>query len=217
MTSTNALAMYEEALRKELETINTRLGTGTRTRISTQGGVFTLPDGTTNPGPLAAVILDWTNSHAYWETVFGKGKAASPPVCYVVSKDLTNMRPNPNSPKPQAPSCEECRFNEFNTAPVGGGKACKQARRLLIIAADAKETDTPLTLDTSPGGIKVFDAYIESLATIHKVHPLMVVTKIEFNPQNNGQLKFSIQAPLDKDKLPLMMKLRDAGAQSLLK
>lgn len=65
-----AIAAYREQLRKELAGLSKRVAPPSGNRISLKGKVFTLPDGSSNKGPFAAVILDWRCVNRYYEGVY---------------------------------------------------------------------------------------------------------------------------------------------------
>lgn len=57
---TNLPISIEDEIKRELAAQSKQLGDGPSNKIATKGKVFTLPDGRSDPGPLQAVILDYT-------------------------------------------------------------------------------------------------------------------------------------------------------------
>lgn len=208
------IADYREALRQELANLRTRIAPPAGNRISLKGRVFTLPDGSTHPGPIAAVVLDWRNSHRYWPQTYDPNQLADP-VCFALSREFDALAPHPESPEPQAARCAICPKNVFGTAPNGKAKACKGGRRLAIVPPDADADAEPMLLDVSPTAISSFESYVLGLATEGKM-PVEVVTHIGFKPDADyPSLLFAKPKPLTDRQLAVMIKLR-AKAQAVL-
>jgi hypothetical protein len=152
---------------------------GDRIKV-TQSKQFRFPDGTTNPGPFQAIILDFVASNLFYEGAFNKDEIA-PPDCFALGANPSELVPSESSPKKQAQSCSSCPQNQFGSA--GRGKACKNGRLIAVLPADF-EADTPIwLLSVSPTGIKAFDAYVASIAGQFQAPPVKVVTTIAFDPK----------------------------------
>lgn len=179
MTKTKELTSVQEELRKELATLKERVDPPSGFTISTKGKVFTLPDGSSNEGPLTCLILDWVSSNTYFEDKYNP-KDLKPPTCFAIGRNVMEMEPSDKSPKKQHENCRKCPQNEWGSAGGGSnGKACRNKRRLLLIPMDSDENTQPWVINVSPTGLKHFDKYVTTLADMGK-HPIEVVTEISF-------------------------------------
>ena len=212
MSDSKALQDYERQLMEEAEAIKQTLSQPTANKISTRGKMFTLPDGTTNPGPMQCVILDWISFNSFYEGVYDQANPASP-VCWAIDRVVENLKPSEACPKPQFEQCAGCPQDQYGSGQ-GKGKACKNTRRLIIAPVDAT-LETPLmTLEVSPSAIRVFDTYVRLIQRTMSTLPIRVITSIGFDPTKSyPSLTFS--DPALHDNLAVMMELRNKG-QDLL-
>lgn len=204
------LDIYKEQIQREIAAAATSIS-GTRAKISTRNKVFTLPDSTVVQPPMNAIILDWYTAHAYYPKRFTpNSKEFNPPVCWAVGKNPKTLAPHTTVEAPQADSCENCQMNQYGTSSVGAGKACRNARRLVIVPPDFDENSTPLLLETSPTAIKNFDNYVDSLMNMHGVMPFQVVTEINFDAgQTYPVVTFRAVGKIKPERIPGAIKLRD--------
>jgi hypothetical protein len=213
-TQRQALAEYREALRQELATLHTRIAPPAGNRISLRGRVFTMPDGSTDPGPIGAVILDFRNYNAYWDTPYNPNQLVDP-VCFALSREFGDLAPSADASNPQAEHCAVCPRNVFGSAANGKAKSCRNARRLAIVPPDATLETEPMILTTSPTAISAFESYVLGLATEGRM-PVEVVTHIAFKPDADyPTLVFGKPKPLTDRQLAVIMGLR-AKAQLAL-
>ena len=207
-TQRQAIAEYREALRQELAALHTRIAPPAGNRISLKGRVFTMPDGSTNPGPIGAVILDFRNYNSYWDTPYNPNQLVDP-VCFALSREFGDLAPSADATNPQAEHCAVCTRNVFGSAANGKAKRCKNARRLAIVPPDATLETAPMLLDASPTAISAFESYLLGLATEGKM-PVEVITHIAFDPASDfPSLRFGKPKPLTDQQLAVAMKLRE--------
>jgi hypothetical protein len=142
-------------------------------------GKFTLPDATTTPGPIEAVIVDFVAMNSFYEGKFDKDDI-KPPICFAIGTSPLKLAPSPNSPEPQAKTCAECPMNQWGSD--GKGKACKNERKLALLPPDA-DADTPLwMLKVSPTASKNFDAHVNGIARTFQTPPVGAITSISLDP-----------------------------------
>lgn len=209
----------EDEIKKQLAAQQGQLGALPSNKISTKGKEFALPDGRKGK-ELECVILDFAWFMVNYPGVYNANNPQQPN-CFAVGRENPEpkggeegLKPHPDAADPQAENCKECPKNQWKSAPSGNGKACKNQRRLVLLAPDADEKSEPMTLYVSPGGLKHFDAYVSRLANEHKVLPVQVITKITFDEnQSYPLLNFELVAP--HDNLNLFWQKRD-NAQELL-
>lgn len=214
-TST-AIASFRDKLRAELATLTDRTAPPSGNRIGLKGKIFSLPDGTTSPGPLACVILDWRIDHEYYDKPYNSQNPV-PPVCWALSPQNAGLTPSERAPKPQAETCAGCEKNKFGSAATGKGKACKNMRRIAVVPADATAETEPMLLFASPTATGIFDSYVTGLAAGDEGQSsLEVITHVAFKADTDyPTLVFGKPVPLSDEKLGIMMTLR-AKAQAML-
>lgn len=161
----------------------------------TQNKEFELPDGRKSDGPLDLIILDFVSFNAFYEGRYDPNNI-TPPLCFSLGTVVQQMVPSENSTEPQCTTCAACPMNQFGSE--GSGKACKNKRRLAVIPADFDE-DTPIyTLDVSPTGLKSFDKYVSSLASVQRKVPAQLITEVAFDPARDyPSLTFKAKEALD--------------------
>lgn len=218
---TNALVQYEEQLKRELAGLRDNVETPSSNRISTKGKLFTMPGGRSDPGPMLAIVLDFIALNQYWSTPYNANTRV-PADCQAINRVIKELSPDPAlSPKLQHANCKDCPRNQWNTGPNGKGKACKNERKLLLVAPDFNEKSEPMTLIVSPTGTKHWDKYLRDLASDHGVLPVQVITQIRFDPnQSYPTLLFDLPqdpAMQKHGKLALAMHMRGKYQEMLQK
>jgi hypothetical protein len=104
--------------------------------ISLKGGRMTYADEILPGDKINAVIIDYRMENAFYDQKFDPKNLRSP-VCFSITQPGGIMVPHKDSEQPQHPECEGCPRLEWASDLWGGkGKACKQSRRLHLIAAD---------------------------------------------------------------------------------
>ena len=205
----------EDEIKKQLMAQKGQLGALPSNKISTSGKEFTLPDGQTGKD-LDCIILDFAWFMVNYPGVYNANDPKQPN-CFAVGRDNPDsglLIPHESSADRQHSYCKECPKNQWGSAATGRGKACKNQRRLVLLAPDADEGSEPMTLYVSPGGLKFFDAYVSRLSNEHKLLPVQVITRISFDPnQTYPLLNFAFVEP--HSNMPLFWSKRE-GAQELL-
>lgn len=181
----------------------------------TKSKEFKLPDGTKHPGPLTVVILDFVSTNTFHDKPYKEGEI-SPPACFAIGLEPTSLVPSETSPDVQSESCAKCPNNEFGSK--GSGKACKNGRRLAIVAGDgdlAADPDSPMwIIEVSPTSLKAFDAYVSTVRTQFQMPPIGVITDIFFDPNSEYQsLRFGNPQP--NPNLELHFGRRNAAKERL--
>ena len=210
-----AIAEYRQQLRQELAVLHTRVAPPAGNRISLKGRMFNMPDGSTHPGPIAAVILDFRSHNQYWAVPYDPNRLEDP-ICFAVSRTYDDLAPSPDAPERQADRCNNCPRNIFGSAPNRKAKACRNSRRLAIVPPDATPDAEPMILSASPTAISAFESFVIGLAASEGKMPVEVVTHIAFKPDAEyPSLVFGKPKPLTDKQLAVMMALR-AKAQPAL-
>jgi hypothetical protein len=177
--SAGNIVSIQDALKAQVVDLANRVAPATGVKIrATQDKKFILPDGTTTPGPLKLVIVDFAAVNTFYEGPFNKDDVA-PPACYAVGSDPRKMAPAANAPNKQASDCQSCPMNEWGSN--GAGKACANGRLMAVLPPDADE-DTPLwLLQASATAVKGFDGYVQGVARTFQSMPISVITEVAFD------------------------------------
>jgi hypothetical protein len=189
--STSVVSIQEE-LRKQASEAGNRImpATGNKIRV-TQDKKFVLPDGTTTPGPLELVVVEFAAVNNFYEGDYKQGDN-SPPSCYAVGADPKKMFPAANSPARQSDDCQSCPNNQWGSK--GAGKACGNGRLLAVLPPDA-DPDTPLwLLQPSATAIKGFDGFVAGVVRSFQSMPISVVTTVSFD-ENETYAKMVFSDP----------------------
>jgi hypothetical protein len=185
-------ADIKKQMAEQMANIKDRIGSISGNKIQIKSDkTFHLPDGDVL-NELEVVIIDFTNRNMFYENTYDENNIEAPE-CYAVGATLKDMIPAKNVTEPQADSCSECPLNAFGSR--GKGKACKNSRRLAVLAPDAGPEDQLMTLDVSPTAIKRFDKVVSDIARELNILPIGVVVKVSFNPSTTyASLDFEILA-----------------------
>lgn len=175
------LAEIQKQLALEAANIADQVTAGGGNKIKTKDKIFSFPDGTTDPGPIDVVIVDFVSRNNMYEGRYDP-KSPSPPLCFAIGKNIKEMKPSPNAPQPQATDCHSCQMNQFGSD--GDGKACKNSRLLAVLPPDSVDpADELMLLEASPTALKNYDAYVSTIAAMHGVPPVGVITSVAFHPE----------------------------------
>lgn len=172
------------------------------------------------------VVLDFSFDNAYYG-----GRAFDPdvrdsPDCFAIGMDEEELAPHEDSPEPQADTCAECWANEFKSDNRGRGKACKNSRRLALVAVDEADgftvaDDSEMAfLRLSPASLKYWKSYVAKLTRVTGLPPAGVVTRLELEPipnQSGSLIKpVLVQEIEDAESHAALMTLLDSLGDSLL-
>jgi hypothetical protein len=131
---------------------------------------------------LDVVILADVFDHAYYDKAYDPD-VISPPACFAIGKDVSEMVPDASSPTIMASSCSVCPMNEFGSSNNGKGKACRNGRRLLLAAmVDGRpDMDNLVIANIAPTSLKAYASYSKRMATLMKLPSWAIVTNLSFD------------------------------------
>lgn len=206
------------------------------TFLSTKGGVFRVGDVVLG-SQLAVVIAD-----SIWENVLYTGKYEADrqnnPLCYAFGRSKAEMTPMvevmdqyPDVYVPQADNCEACPFNKFGSAEKGRGKACQNRRRLALIPAGVYDAEG-LGLYNEPShfasadfqtlklpvtSVKMWQKYVDLLASTVRRPPFGVVTRVFLTPDADDQfhINFELIEELDNELIDTIYSRHTAIAPTM--
>ena len=139
-----------------------------------------------------------------------------PPHCFAFAEKDEDLKPHPDSAEPQADNCAECPKNAWGSDPDGGkGKACKNVRRLAMIAAtDLEEiAKAEVALAKLPvTSVKNWSSYASQIGNVLKLPPLGVVTEMSVEPdaRTQFQVHFNLIDKVDPKHFPALLDKRRA-------
>lgn len=169
---------------------------------------FTLPDDT-KLETLEVVILDWR----YVNTLYGPYKPGQveSPICWSVGNDATNMIANEGSKTVQCDTCNDCPKNQFGSALVGSGKACKNGIRLAVIAPDSTQSSPVYTLALPPTSLKDFTKLVRNANGIQaSIMQVSLDSKVDY-----VKFLFSPVGTISEDLVPHMEALMEKAVPIL--
>ena len=170
-----------------------------RIRMSPKG--FTLPDGTTGDS-IKCVILGFASANAHYPNAYDPDNPAGPD-CWAVGYSPNQLSPHDSSEKKYSDTCMPCPNNQFGSAKVGAGKACKNTRKLAVLQLNGAEDASLMELSIPPSSIKYFDTYVSTtLRNRFQLPPSAVVTEIFMDEKvTYAAPRFKMDRPLDEKEL----------------
>jgi hypothetical protein len=204
----SALVKWDDRFAKYAAEAKAKTGTPTGQFVGSQGGVFTVDKVPVPNNELVCVVMDSIFENALYDGDFDSDNP-QPPVCFalgVVEADLAphELSEEPQvgkgSPNPESTCCADCPNNEWGSADTGRGRACKNGRRIGIIAGDSVETGVLTAgvhyLKVPPTSLAAWDQYVKQMAdTLHRP-PFALVTSIKLVPPPPGKLGFRYEIKL---------------------
>lgn len=217
------LAPWKEKLKahaKKAVAIEQNAGSGNQF-IKLRGGQITLGDQVCKDNTLACVILDHTIEYAMYDGDYDPESPQSP-ICFSFGEDEATMVPHDMSREKQHENCKDCPMNKFGSADRGAGKACKNIRRLVLIAEndlDDLDNAKPIFLKVPVTSAKNWTSYVRKLDSTLEMPPLAVVTNITTKPHPKHQFEvvFTLAEQIeDGELIEGLFKLMEASRNDLV-
>lgn len=228
MESNNDLAVLGEATGTELMTFEEELAADAEEVaaveragypwISIRGKEFKI-SGEKQVDPMEAIILLSGFENAYYADGFDPDSHDIPD-CYALAEKADDMKPHPDAPRPQHHECATCPKNQFGSADKGKGKACKNSRRLALMAPDAAHVEDAAIafMRIPPTSLGNFSKYVAKLAKLRKLPPYAVISKISFDEKSAYPvITFECkEIILDRERLMAVRNMRQTVVDALL-
>ena len=213
--ATNDLqAQIAARIAAEIDKQKEKVGNASGNKIKVGKKGFELPDGNTR-NEIEVVIVDFVSVNSYFDRPYDPDTPA-PPACFSISIVPKGMLPSENSPATQCDNCDQCPQNQFGSALVGKGKACKNNRRLAVMPENADDKTEPWLLDVAPTSIKSFDSLIRTL-TNGGMMPFQIVAKVSLDDSvDYPKLEFEALDALELERQAFFMDARDKAAELLM-
>ena len=190
-------------------------------RISFKGGKFTLQDSLLGNAGLEfwGIVLNFSFLKTFYTRKYKEGEALLPD-CFAVSLDADQKlwAPHANAYAPQAMNCDACEHNKWGTADDGDGKgkACRDQRRLVVLAADSfksgalgLEDATLGVMELPPTSIKNWKKYYNDMRVAYGVDSFAYVTKFTLDENvDYPVVKYSLHKFVDSREMLLALKAK---------
>jgi hypothetical protein len=188
--------------------------------ISTRGGRLSLND---NPFPnneLDCIVIDFIAENTYYDGDYDPDTPQSP-ACFAFWRGEDIVTPHEKSVTPQSEDCASCPMNQFGSADRGKGKACKNVRRLALIALDQLDNvaeTVPTYLRVPVTSVKNWATYVKNLASAVKRPPYAVITRVALVPDPKTQFKLTfkmVELITDEDQLTALSEKQEQVAETI--
>lgn len=187
--------------------------------ISTKGGRFSY-QGTEMPSDtIRVIVVDHVICNSFYQGRYDPDNPSSP-VCYALGREEDELQPHEQAEEPQHEDCDSCPMNQYGSADVGRGKACKNGRRLALILADDMDdigSAELAYLNIPPTSLKAWAGFVKSVAQTMKRPPFGVVTDITLEDDDKDQfhIAFSVVEKIDDTEVfeAIMAKREEAEAK----
>jgi hypothetical protein len=235
-SNSTAIVKWDEELAKQAKVAaGMEESTAVGQFFSVKGGVLTWNDSPIQGNQLPVIIADAILENVYYKNEYDP-ENPEPPTCFAFGREESLMQPHKVSVEckcAQADTCKECEWNEWGTARKGRGKACKNVRRLAMIAAGILDTTGKFTPFEDPEealgkstigyfrlpvtSVKGYAAHIKSITNTLKYPPHAVISKMQIfhDPDTQFKATFSSIMKVPKELLPIVMQ-RHEEAMSLI-
>ena len=176
---------------KDISAKEERAASGGGNFISTKGGRLSFNGGEVPGSRMNVVVLDHVFANLFYDVDYNPDAPRSPR-CYAFGHDEDALVPHTACDEPQAGACHGCPNNEWASAAKGKGKACKNVRRLAVVAeADLQDLNAAQLayLHVPVTSVKAWAGYVQQVAATTKRPPFAVVTEISIVPDPKTQFK----------------------------
>lgn len=204
--STSVVKWDEELARQAEVAAGMEANTGGGQFFGLKSGVLTWQDAPLPNNQMAVVILDSILENVFYEGAYDPDVPQGP-TCFAFGREEKTMAPHQivlDGGTQQCTQCDGCEMNEFGSADVGRGKACRNTRRLAMIPAGTFNAAGKLELiddiehfeSTAIGfmklpvtSVKGYASFVKQVAGALKRPPFGIVTKVKVVPDAKSQFK----------------------------
>jgi hypothetical protein len=230
-----AVANWDEELARQADVAaGMEANVGGGQFFSAKGGVLQF-DGSPLPGNQAAVVIvDTILENVYYECSYNPDSPQAP-TCFAFGREDNEMEPHASvdtTPEfeRQSDVCHGCPMNDFGTAVVGRGKACRNTRRLALIPAGSYNSKgdldmfddvehfakTPIAFMKMPvTSVKGYATFVKQVSGALRRPPHGVFTRISVIPDAKTQFKvlFEVIEKVPNELMSaIMQRHTDAGS-----
>ncbi|MFI5223676.1 MAG: hypothetical protein ACHQX3_05425 [Nitrospirales bacterium] len=154
--------------------------------VSFKSGVLSVGGNPIKGNKMKVVVVHSAFENQIYKNKYDSNNPGQTPHCYAIAENEEDLKPHPDAAEPQADTCEVCPNNVWGSDPEGGrGKACKNVRRLAMIAFDdmGDINKAPVAMAKLPvTSVKNWSTYANQIANVLKLPPLAVITELSVEP-----------------------------------
>lgn len=179
--------------------------------ISAKGGILTFNDVPFERNQMAAIVLDSILENVFYEGTFDPDVPQGP-TCFAFARVEDKLKPHEVVVKAGNDihsHCAGCPMNEFGSADIGRGKACRNTRRLAIIPAGSFDDRDKLEMIDDPQhyasaalaflklpvtSVKGYSAFVKQVSGALKRPPHGVIVRIKAVPDPKSTFKLIFEA-----------------------
>lgn len=180
--------------------------------LSVRGGILKFEDQPMPGNQACVIVLTHILENTFYEGAFDPDNAGAPK-CYAFGSRPDQMAPHesmalhPDYFEPQNDECKGCPQNEWGSAAVGAGKACKNRARLALLPAgmfaqkkgsrdfDLHIVEDPKHFATAdiayfklpPTSVQNWGKYAVQIEAAHRRPPYGVITRLYVEPHEKHQ------------------------------
>lgn len=177
--------------------------------MSLKSGVMAIGDEPVPGNEINAIIVAAVSENTWYKDRYDPNVKANP-ACYALGEGKAEeLSPMTESKEPQSESCKTCPKFEWGSDPNGGrGKACKERRRLALLAPDGGAELVILSIP--PTSLKNWANHVSRVVATTGMSTAGVVTKIKVvpNAKNQFEVKFELVSNVPEAALPSVMSHR---------
>lgn len=230
----NLPATWDEELAQQAQAAAAmESNTSTGQCFSLRGGILSWNDMPIPDNRLAVIIVDSILENVYYDGPYDPDEPQAP-CCFAFGRDETEMTPHElvvAAKSNEHDFCSGCPMNEWGSASIGRGKACRNVRRLALIPAgefkdgkfnifdDLEQFETAVIgyLKIPVTSVKGYSAFVKQIAGAMQLPPHGVISCIQVVPDNKSQFKvmFSVIQPVPGELIGTIIK-RHKEAQTLI-
>lgn len=175
-------------------------------------------------GKMNLVILGQIIDRHYYLDDYSPSAPVSP-VCFAFGEfdedgKLGPLEPHNDSHEKQCEDCAHCEWNQFGTAKMGKGKACRECRRIAVISeGDLGNPGAEIALLKVPiTSVKRLRAYVKSLTDGMGKPTFAVVTEVSCHQDDKTMLRveFEAKAAVPPEALPAIFDMLDRAHAELV-
>jgi len=207
-------ADWKSQLRKDAAEESERTPVGSGNRISLKrNGQFAF-QGAEIGDSVDLVIVDHVVSKTYYEEAYDEDNP-TPPTCFALKPNSTNIAPHEDIKDAQAETCAECWANEWASGR-GRGKACSDKNRLAVLHAEDLDGDL-MYLEVPVTSGAAFNKYIKGLTKAAELPCYAVLTRFEMDDHADYQkLIFTLVEAVPEEDLGGPFSKRDEAREMLM-
>ena len=207
-TSTAVMSWQDRMAQEAKVAAGMEESTATGQFFSLKSGVLAFNDAPLPGNEMGVIILDGVLENVFYEGAYDPDTPQGPS-CFAFGREEKTMAPhkivieNNSSQAGASGLCEGCEMNEWGSAAIGKGKACRNVRRLAMIPAgtiengrfkaftegDHFETAGIGFMKVPVMSVKGYAAFVKQVAGALNRPPFAIFTRVKVVPDDKSQFR----------------------------